>query len=100
MKCPFCYGVGRIDYDFTSRYIPRTVKFQVLKNQKWRCNFCEKKLQFDINSGFGLPIAHIDHIHPYSDRENYHNLYLINELENLQALCEECNLKKGKKRIN
>ena len=80
------------------RYISRTSRYEVLKRQKWRCNICGCKLRYSHSSSYGGEVAHIDHIIPYSERDNYPGD--INELVNLQALCPSCNLSKGKKKIN
>jgi len=81
-----------------SRIINLNDRYEILKRQKWRCNICATRLKFDKNSRWEGEIAHIDHIFPYSKRKNYSNgEENINELSNLQALCPNCNLKKGGK---
>ena len=81
------------------RIITYEQRYDILKRQKWRCNQCGTRLKYKSNSQFGKEVAHIDHIFPFSDRKNYPNgIENINELSNLQALCPNCNLKKGKKK--
>lgn len=75
-----------------TRYISKGIRYEVLKRQEWRCNNCGKHLKYSKYHKFGEDVAHIDHIHPYSDWETYNGN--INELSNLQALCGECNSKK------
>jgi 5-methylcytosine-specific restriction endonuclease McrA len=83
------------------RKITRQQRYDVLKRQKWDCNSCGCKLKYNKYSKWGNEVAHIDHIHPYSERFSYSNgCQNINETSNLQALCPNCNLSKGKKRIN
>ena len=84
-----------------SRVIDRQTRYKVIKRQKWKCNFCQETLKFNNNSSWEGEIAHIDHIHPYSDRYNYVNgVQNINENNNLQALCSVCNLKKSNNKVN
>lgn len=80
------------------KIVTREQRYKVLKRQKWRCNSCNCILKFSVNSEWKGEIAHIDHIHAYSKRDSYiHGPENINEIENLQALCEKCNLKKKAK---
>jgi 5-methylcytosine-specific restriction endonuclease McrA len=82
------------------RLITREKRFEVLKRQKWRCNNCGTSLKYNTNSKWEGKIAHMDHIFPYSKRIEYPNgKENINELSNLQALCPDCNFKKGGKEI-
>jgi len=81
-----------------SRYISKGNRYEVLKRQNWKCNICDKHLKYSENHKFGDEVAHIDHIHPFSDWESYGGD--INELSNLQALCPDCNMKKHKNKIN
>ncbi len=84
-----------------SRVITKKDRYEVLKRQRWACNICHCKLKYNKNSDWDGEIAHIDHIHPYSKRYSYSKGFqFINELENLQALCPQCNLSKSKKEIN
>jgi len=78
------------------RVITREQRLEILKRQNYYCNICGSQLK--NGPGIGLPgwLAHIDHIHPFSMRHTY--LYgeeNINETQNLQALCSDCNLSKG-----
>tara|TARA_R100001244_G_scaffold2019_1_gene3251 strand:- start:2 stop:496 length:495 start_codon:yes stop_codon:yes gene_type:complete len=85
----------------TTRTISPNVRYKILKEQKWYCNMCHCKLLMYKNSKWDGKIAHIDHIHPFSKRESYpKGAEFISERENLQGLCEECNLKKGKRDVN
>jgi len=73
-------------------------RYEVLKRQKWRCNICNVGLRFSKKSKWKGEIAHIDYIPPYSKRKSYLNgEERINEIENLQALCPNCNFRKGSK---
>ncbi len=83
------------------RKITRQDRYEVLKRQKWRCNICGGILRFNIDSQWSGEVAHIDHIHPNTERLTYPNgEENINELENLQGLCPKCNLGKSNKKIN
>jgi len=83
------------------RVVTKEQRYKVLKRQRWRCNQCNVQLKYNSNSDWEGKVAHIDHIHPYSKRQNYPNgIKNINELSNLQALCPKCNLSKGKKEVN
>lgn len=83
-------GIGRI--------ISREVRYSVLVRQGWVCNQCGTKLKYSSESWWEGEIAHIDHIHPYSERFTYiKGSENINEPENLQALCPKCNLSKSNK---
>jgi hypothetical protein len=83
-----------------SRVISRQSRYDVLKRQKWNCNQCGCKLKFSKNNTWIGEVAHIDHIHPFTKKGSYPNgFWNINEPSNLQALCPDCNLKKGKKDV-
>lgn len=83
-----------------SRTITKDMRYKVLKRQKWKCNLCNCTLKWNKDSDWSGKVGHIDHIHPYSKRDSYINgIEKINELSNLQALCETCNLKKSSKEI-
>ena len=83
------------------RIINREDRYEVLKRQKWRCNFCSCKLKYSKDSNWEGEVAHIDHIHPYSERYTFvGGAENINDLNNLQALCPKCNLGKKNKIIN
>ena len=59
-------------------------KRQQYKQQDGRCQMCQRPIT--------LKGSHIDHIKPLS---RYPNLAIASE--NLQILCADCNLRKGKK---
>ena len=83
------------------RNITKQQRYEVLKRQKWCCNICNKRLKYGQNSGWEGEVAHIDHVHPYTQRNTYINGEdKINEDQNLQGLCPGCNLKKSGKMIN
>jgi len=83
------------------RIVTRDDRYNVMKRQKWRCNFCSVSLKFNKHSPWKGEIAHIDHIHPFSKKESYINGAInINEIANLQALCPKCNISKKDKKIN
>ena len=87
--------------DNSRRIITSDERYTILREQKWSCNICGKKLKFNKNSPFGEEVAHIDHIHPFSKRLTYaFGFERINERSNLQALCATCNLNKSEKEIN
>lgn len=80
-----------------SRIITSSMRYEVCKRQKWKCNNCHINLKFHRTSEWEGMLAHIDHIHPYADALTYQNGHQnINESCNLQALCEKCNLTKRK----
>lgn len=79
----------------TRAIITPETRYIILSRQKWSCNRCGKKISYSKKNTYGEQVAHIDHIHPYSKRNTYINgADKINEYANLQALCEECNLRK------
>lgn len=103
IECYACKKKGKLKLsnEKDSRIIPRDKRYDILKRQKWRCNYCNEILKFNSKSNWEGKVAHIDHIHPYTERYTYSNgRDNINELSNLQALCPDCNLKKGKKGVN
>ena len=77
------------------RYISKSDRYLVLERQHWCCNMCGIHLKYSKNHSYGDIVAHIDHIHPFSQWETYNGD--INELKNLEALCPDCNLKKHAK---
>lgn len=77
-----------------TRVITKEMRYLILKEQKWNCNLCGNRLKYSKDSQWKGRIAHVDHIHPFAKRHTYKGH--INERENLQALCPECNLKKAK----
>lgn len=91
--------LNKVADNASSRIIPREKRYEVLRRQKWNCNQCGCKLKYSKESKWEGKIAHIDHIWPYSKKEEYpRGEILINELENLQGLCPQCNLKKSNKK--
>lgn len=66
-----------------SRTIPLSIRVKVLSRDNFRCVFCGKSPATDIGTKL-----HIDHIVPFANGGE-------NTLENLQTLCEECNLGKS-----
>jgi len=85
---------------YSSRVIDRDTRYQVIKRQNWKCNQCGTALKWKNNSKWEGEVAHIDHIFPYSKRNEYpRGIENINELANLQALCPKCNLTKSKKDV-
>ena len=77
---------------YSSRIILPATRYNILKRQLWRCNSCGEHLKYSKHHTYGVSVAHIDHIHPYSERLTYINgIENINEESNLQALCEKCN---------
>ena len=82
-----------------TRIITTRMRYQILSEQKWKCNNCGCRLKFGKHSNWCGEVAHIDHIHPFADRETYCNdEYNINERSNLQALCGKCNKIKGRRK--
>ncbi len=66
-----------------SRSIPLSIRLQVLNRDNFRCIFCGKSPATDLGTKL-----HIDHIHPFSKGGKA-------TAENLQTLCQECNLGKS-----
>lgn len=66
-----------------SRNVSLSLRLQVLNRDNFRCVFCGKSPATDIGTKL-----HIDHIHPFANGGK-------SVLENLQTLCEECNLGKS-----
>jgi hypothetical protein len=65
-----------------SRNVPLGLRLKVLSRDNFRCIFCGKSPAIDIGTKL-----HIDHVTPFSKGGR-------SVLENLQTLCEECNLGK------
>ena len=99
-KCFVC-GTKKIFKPFADdiRLISKDTRYQILNEQGWKCNICFTGLKFSINSPWKGKVAHIDHIHPFSKRDTYVGSD-INARINLQALCPECNMRKGDKDVN
>lgn len=70
-----------------SRNVPLSIRLEVLSRDKFRCVFCGKSPATDIGTRL-----HIDHIVPFASGGK-------STLENLQTLCEECNLGKSNRKI-
>ena len=70
-----------------NRTIPLGIRLKVLDRDNFRCVFCGKSPATDLGTRL-----HIDHIVPFSKGGK-------SILENLQTLCEECNLGKGDRHI-
>lgn len=66
-----------------TRTIPLNVRFRVFKRDNYRCVFCGKNPATDAGTKL-----HIDHIVPFSKGGT-------NSFENLQTLCEQCNIGKS-----
>lgn len=66
-----------------SRTIPLNLRIKVLSRDNFRCVFCGKSPATDIGTKL-----QIDHIVPFAEGGG-------NSIENLQTLCEECNLGKS-----
>jgi len=66
-----------------SRNISLSLRLQVLSRDNFRCVFCGKSPATDIGTKL-----HIDHIEPFSKGGK-------SVIENLQTLCEECNIGKS-----
>ena len=71
-----------------ARTISLSIRLKVLNRDKFRCVFCGKSPATDIGTKL-----HIDHIKPFSKGGT-------STLENLQTLCEECNLGKSDRKIS
>jgi 5-methylcytosine-specific restriction endonuclease McrA len=70
-----------------SRTISLNLRIKVLSRDKFRCVFCGKSPATDIGTQL-----HIDHIIPFSKGGT-------NTIDNLQTLCEKCNLGKSNEEI-
>ena len=70
-----------------SRNVPLILRLKVLQRDNFRCVFCGKSPATDLGTKL-----HIDHIFPFSKGGK-------SILENLQTLCEECNLGKSDREI-
>jgi hypothetical protein len=66
-----------------TRTIPLSLRVKVLSRDKFRCVYCGKSPATDAGT-----ILHIDHIKPFSKGGE-------STLDNLQTLCQDCNLGKS-----
>lgn len=75
----------------------KTDRFKIMQSQNWRCNKCGVMIAFSKvwAEKYNISEGNIDHIHPFAERDSYEGD--INSIENFQALCFDCNMKKGKK---
>jgi predicted restriction endonuclease len=81
-------GNKKIEYKGEiSRDVPLGLRLKILSRDNFRCIFCGKSPATD----FGTKL-HIDHVVPFSKGGK-------SILENLQTLCEECNLGKSNRNI-
>lgn len=79
---------NRTDYKKeNSRNVSLSLRLAVLSRDNFRCVFCGKSPATNLETKL-----HIDHINPFSKGGR-------SMLENLQTLCEECNLGKSNKKI-
>jgi len=70
-----------------TRTIPLNIRVKILSRDSFRCVFCGKSPATDI----GVKL-HVDHIIPFSKGGT-------NSLDNLQTLCQDCNLGKSDKQV-
>lgn len=70
-----------------SRNVSLSLRLEVLSRDKFRCVFCGKSPATDIGTKL-----HIDHIVPFASGGK-------STLDNLQTLCEECNLGKSNRKV-
>ncbi len=70
----------------SKRSIPLWLRYKVLRNDNFTCVACGRKSEDGVK-------LHIDHKIPYS-------LWWLTELNNLQTLCEHCNIGKSNKYID
>jgi hypothetical protein len=77
-------------------YIPKGKRYKVFARQNWRCKECSKHIAWNTVQAekYGYELGHLDHIHPVVAEDTYTGKN-VNELDNLQALCWRCNLKKS-----
>lgn len=71
-----------------SRNVSLALRLKVLSRDNFRCVFCGKSPATDIGTKL-----HIDHIKPFSSGGK-------SILENLQTLCDECNIGKSDRKID
>lgn len=77
------YNKGVRRNTIKARAIPLNIRVKVLSRDNFRCVFCGKSPATDV----GVKL-HVDHIVPFSKGGT-------NSLDNLQSLCEQCNLGKS-----
>jgi hypothetical protein len=65
--------------------VPKKIKFEVLKRDKFTCQYCGAKAP-DV-------LLHVDHINPYSKSKD-------NSIINLITSCQSCNLGKGDRTLD
>lgn len=73
----------RADDKFYKSAVWRTLRYAALKNSDGRCGCC------GASAGHGVQL-HVDHIIP-----RYKGPSLALDIENLQVLCDDCNIGKG-----
>lgn len=79
---------GKVEYEQeSSRNVSLSLRLQVLSRDNFRCVFCGKSPATNLETKL-----HIDHINPFSKGGK-------SILENLQTLCEECNLGKSNRSL-
>ena len=66
------------------RQVPLKLRFIVFRRDRFRCIYCGRSPATDLDT-----VLHADHVRPVADNG-------LTVLENLQTLCERCNLGKGK----
>jgi hypothetical protein len=71
----------------TKRKLSHALRLMVLKRDGFRCRLCGRSPATDLKT-----VLHVDHIKPWSAGGE-------TEPENLQTLCLECNMGKGKQRL-
>lgn len=70
-----------------TRTISLSIRVKVLARDKFKCVFCGKSPAINVGT-----LLHIDHVVPFSKGGT-------NTIDNLQTLCEECNLGKSNKKL-
>ncbi len=71
--------------DYERHPIPKSIRFEIFKRDKFTCQYCGKKAP-DI-------ILHVDHINPVSKGGT-------NDLLNLITSCVDCNLGKSNRTLS
>ena len=75
------YGIPKEDVDIERKKLSSKLRFQVFKRDNYTCQICGRSAQDGVQ-------LHCDHIKPVAKGGK-------TELDNLQTLCQECNLGKG-----